>query len=160
MRRLIRFSMGLLVGLALMTSCGGEQGHDAEVGQLTLNLATISPAGVEYRLREAVFQIAGPEPTDVFGEDYPPDQARINIALASGNYEVTLGGTWYLEYSADFRPFAPISAVLSSPNPVSVRVITAQTAFVTFTFEVDESDINFGPGQLSVGIDVQEQPAP
>jgi hypothetical protein len=160
MRGLIRFSMGLLVGLALMTSCGSDQGQDAEVGQLTLNLATISPGGVEYRLRGALFAIDGPDPADVSSEDWPPDQARINVLLASGDYEVTLGGAWYLEHSANGLPFTPIDAILTSPNPVSVRVIADEVAFATFAFQVDEGDINFGPGTLSVGIDVQEQPTP
>ncbi len=136
--------------------CGDTGESEGDVGELTMTLATISPTGVEYRLREAIFQIDGPEPTDVLGEDYPPDQARISVLLASGDYEVTLGGMWYMEHSANGQPFTPIDAILISPNPVSVRVIADQVAFVDFTFEVDEGDINFGPGTLSIGIDVVE----
>ena len=69
---------------------------------------------------------------------------------------MTLGGMWYMEHSANGQPSTPIDAILISPNPVSVRVIADQVAFVDFTFEVDEGDINFGPGTLSIGIDVVE----
>jgi hypothetical protein len=136
--------------------CGDTGESEGDVGELTMTLATISPTGVEYRLRQALFAIDGPEPTDISSEDYPPEQTRINVPLASGDYEVTLGGMWYLEHSADGQPFTPIDAILISPNPVSVRVIAEQVAFVNFTFEVDEGDINFGPGTLSIGIDVVE----
>ena len=42
---LIRFSMGLLVALALVTSCGSDQGHDAEVGAAHHDIGRHQPAG-------------------------------------------------------------------------------------------------------------------
>ena len=56
--------------------CGDTGESEGDVGELTMTLVTISPTGVEYRLREAIFQIDGPEPTDVLGEDYPTNQAQ------------------------------------------------------------------------------------
>ena len=104
---LIRFSMGLLVALALVTSCGSDQGHDAEVGELTMTLAATSPlAGVDYRLRNAVFEIRGPEDQDVSSEDYPVDNPTISVQLASGDYQVTLRDGWTMEYSANGQPYA------------------------------------------------------
>jgi hypothetical protein len=155
--------MKWLMMIAMMTAtalfisgCGDTGESEGDVGELTMTLATISPTGVEYRLRQALFAIDGPEPTDVSSEDYPPEQARISVLVASGDYDVTLGGMWYMEHSANGQPFTPIDAILISPNPASVRVIADQVAFVDFTFEVDEGDINFGPGTLSIGIDVVE----
>ena len=154
--KLISMVVMMTATVFLISGCGDTGESQDDVGELTMTLATISPLGVEYRLRNALFVIDGPEPTDVSSEDYPPDQARISLPLASGDYEVFLDGMWFIEHSADGQPFTPIDAILLSPNPASVRVIADLVAFVTFTFEVDEGDINFGPGTLSIGIDVVE----
>lgn len=147
----------MALGSLFVSGCGNAGETQGDVGELAMTLRTVSPLGVEYRLRNALFQIDGPEPTGVDSEDYSPNQPRITVALTSGDYEVTLGGMWYLEYSANGQlPFTRIDAVPISPNPASVRVIAGRVAFVTFAFEVDEGDIDFGPGDLSIGIDVIE----
>jgi uncharacterized membrane protein YgcG len=68
----------------------------------------------------------------------------------------TCDGTWFMEYSANGRPFAPIEAQLVSANPAEVTITTQQTTLVTFSFEVDGRLINFGPGTLAIDIDVTE----
>ena len=68
----------------------------------------------------------------------------------------TCDGTWFMEYSANGRPFAPIEAQLVSANPAEVTIRTEQTTLVTFSFEVDGRLIDFGPGTLAIDIDVTE----
>ena len=180
----IRLVMGLLVGLALVTSCSGDSAPQAEVGDLGMTLSTTN-GEVTYRLRDALFQIRGPENLgdltirDVCSEDYGTiDDELIFVALRSGDYQVAMdlgtggsGGTggaggaggsncpnWYMEYSARNRPYEPIDAVLVSANPVDVRVNTDETTYVYFQFEVDGRLIDFGPGTLGIGIDVTENP--
>ncbi len=154
-RGLIRFSMGLLVGLALMTSCSGDQAADAEVGQLTMTLETTSPLAT-YRLRDALFEIRGPEQQDVSSEDYPVGDPTISVDLATGSYQVTLLSGWRMEHSANGQPFTPIEAALVSPNPSEVTIVVNEVTAMTFVFVVNGSLINFGPGTLSIDIDVNE----
>lgn len=179
--RLTRFSMGLvlMLGLGLATSCGDPAG-ETEVGELGMTLSTTN-GDVVYRLRNALFQIRGPENRDVCTEDYSLDDSLIFVALGSGDYQVAMNlgaggaggaggapgtagtggndcGNWWMEYSARGRPYEPIDAVLVSANPVDVRINTDETTYVYFQFEVDGRLIDFGPGTLAIGIDVTEEP--
>jgi hypothetical protein len=81
--------MGLLVGLALVTSCGGDSAGRTEVGDLGMTLSTTN-GDVVYRLRDALFQIRGPENRDVCTEDYSLDDSLIFVALGSGDYQVAM----------------------------------------------------------------------
>jgi len=185
MRAFIRLSMGLLLGLALMTSCGGDTAGETEVGELGMTLSTRN-GDVVYRLRNALFQIRGPENKDVCSEVYKDDQPDepIIVDLRSGNYQVAMDlgtagtggmggagpapgtgggggndcGNWWMEYSASGRAYEPIDAVLVSVNPMDVRINTGETTHVYFRFEVDGRLIDFGPGTLAIGIDVTEEP--
>ena len=167
----------------LVGGCGGVAEPGTEVGELGLTLLTTGDSGVEYRLRNALFLIRGPENVDVCSED-SLDESFIVVPLESGDYQVTLnggsggaggdggaggmagtvgsGGTgtdcepWFLEYSANGRPFAPIEARLVSDNPADATIDTDQITLVTFVFEVDGRLINFGPGTLAINIDVTE----
>jgi hypothetical protein len=179
----------LMLGLGLATSCGDPAG-ETEVGELGMTLSTRN-GEVVYRLRNALFQIRGPENKDVCTEVYKDDQPDepIIVALRSGNYQVAMDlgtagtggdggsggagpapgtgggggagndcGNWWMEYSASGRAYEPIDAVLVSVNPVEVRINTGETTYVYFQFEVDGRLIDFGPGKLSIGIDVTEEP--
>ena len=54
--------VAMMILTALLSSgCEGDSGREAGVGDLTMTLATTSPLDVEYRLRDAVFLISGPE---------------------------------------------------------------------------------------------------
>jgi hypothetical protein len=159
-RGLIRFSMGLMVGLALMTSCVGDQAPEAEVGHLRLSLESTSDSGVLYRLRFAVFDIlnvvGGPGATSVSSEDYPADDPAIFVAFPNGRYQVTLEDGWSVEHSANGLPFTPIQAELVSINPVWVDVVANQRTDVTFAFEIDADTIIFGSGAIQLDFDVDE----
>ena len=160
-RGLIRFSMGLLVGLAILLSagCRSDAASEAPVGELAMALATTSPLGVEYRLRDALFRISGPDSMDVSSEDYPPEQTQIAVSLASGDYLVWLLDGWFIEHRAFGDEFTPIPADLVSPNPLAPTVNAGEVTQLTFQFQVDEGLINFGPGTLSIDFDVEEATA-
>jgi hypothetical protein len=167
----------LMLGLALNTSCGDPAG-ETQVGELGITLSTTN-GDVVYQLRDALFQIRGPENRDVCTEDYFPEDSLIFVGLGSGDYQVEMhlgtGGSagaggaagsggagncpnWYMEYSARGRPYEPIDAVLVSANPVNARINTDDTTYVYFQFEVDGRLIDFGPGTLGIGINVTEDP--
>jgi predicted outer membrane repeat protein len=152
----IRLVMGLLVGVALVTSCGGDSAPQAEVGELTVTLASQSPLGVDYQLRDALFLIRGLQDEDVSSEDYPPEQPVISVSLASGSYQVTLQDGWRMEYSANGQAFADIPATLVSPNPADVTVVFDEVTPLTLLFEVDGRLISFGPGILDIDFTVTE----
>jgi hypothetical protein len=86
----------LMLGLALTASCGDPAG-ETEVGELGMTLSTTN-GDVTYRLRDALFQIRGPENRDVCSEDYGElGDESILVGLRSGDYQVALdlgtGGT-------------------------------------------------------------------
>ncbi len=156
----IRLVMGLLVGLALTTSCGGDQAPEREVGQLSLTLQSTSASGVLYQLRFAVFDIVnvtgGPGSASVSSEDFPLEAPEILVELPNSRYQVTLQDGWFMQHSANGLPLTEIQAELVSVNPVRVDVVAAQVTGVTFVFEIDSDTIIFGPGTLSIDFDVEE----
>lgn len=156
----IRLVMGLVVGLALITSCGGDQASEREPGQLSLALQSTGPSGVLYRLRFATFDIVSVAGTGVqvtvSSEDYPLTDPVIPVSLPNGRYQVTLQDGWFLEHSANGLPFSPIQSELVSINPVWVDVVANQVTDVTFVFEVDADTIIFGSGTISLDFDVDE----
>ena len=89
-------------------------------------------------------------------QDYPVDNPTISVQLASGDYQVTLRDGWTMEYSANGQPYAPIEAALVSPNPLGVTIVANDVTAATFQFVVNGSLINFGPGTLSIDIEVNE----
>jgi len=152
--------MGLLVGLALMTSCGGDQASEVEVGEVRLPLQTTSVEGVDFWLR-GCFEITGPSyPTAevVCTDDYADEATEINLSVKSGDYQVFLQDGWSMDYSAGGQPLAPVdpaSVELLSANPQTVQVVADQLTLVVLSFQVDQTAIDFGLGTLSIVPDVQ-----
>jgi hypothetical protein len=159
-RGLIRFSMGLLVGLALMTSCGSDQAPEVEVGQVQLSLQTTSVEGVDFWLR-GCFEVTGysyPQGEVVCTQDYAENETAINLSVKSGDYQVFLQDGWSMDYSAGGQPLAPVdpaSVQLISPNPQTVQVLADQVTQVVLRFQVEQTVIDFGLGTLSIVPDVQ-----
>lgn len=124
--------------------CGSAAGDEVEVGTLSVSLSTTSPLNVEYRVRDALFELRGPEDLDIDSEDYLDDPI-INELLAAGTYTATLQSGWRIQYSMDGQTYTDIPAELTSANPLVITVTTDQTTPVLFQFEVDERLIDFGP---------------
>ena len=114
--------------IAIAVLAMGCATHDGSAGSgsLTMTLGTTSRSGVEYRLRDATFEVRGLQDEDVLSEDFPPEQALVNVPLPSGDYQVTLVAGWYMEHSANGQPFTPIPADLVSQNPVAFTIVFDQ----------------------------------
>jgi hypothetical protein len=119
-------------------------------------LTSTSASGVEYRLRDALFEIRGPQNEDVLSEDYL-GQASILVSLRGGDYQVTLQPGWRMEHRAPpLTAWTEIPAVLASPNPLAVTVPVDQVAPAIFLFQVEEGLIVFATGILDISVEVDE----
>ena len=153
-RGLIRFSMGLLVGLALMTSCGGDQASEVEVGEVRLPLQTTSVEGVDFWLR-GCFEITGPSyPTAevVCTDDYADEATEINLSVKSGAYGILLqDGFGFALGASEPTTWLPIPFPepfpLMSPNPQTVQVVTDQVTVVSLQFLSPDGTITFNFGE-------------
>jgi hypothetical protein len=155
-RGLIRFSMRLLVGLALMTSCGGDLAQEQGIGELEITLQSTGPSGALFRLVDACFELVGPSyptPGTVCTGDFADSETLITLPLAAGTYQVTLQDGWHLEQAADAQPFTQIDAQLISPNPASITVRSNQVVGITFSFLVDGALVGVGTLGLNFGVE-------
>ncbi len=124
------------------------------VGTMRMPLRAVSADGTEYRLRQATFEITGPESESVLSEDHLT-QGVAQVVLGVGNYQVELTGSWQMERIVDGIPES-VDAVLVSQNPVAFAIEDQGVAAVTFRFEVDGEVIETGEGVLELRIEVEE----
>jgi hypothetical protein len=124
----------LLAGGSL--GCGGG-GRDT--GLLTVGVA-IDVAAASYRLVGATFQVTGPTPVTLDG-----DEAGTAVAVQSdldpGDYSILLADGWSIE-----REGAPLAASLTSDNPQMFSVVRSQISRVGFAFDADGTPLNFRQG--------------
>src|SRR4051812_4806454 len=69
-----------------------RSGHES-LGTLNLNLTGTSSSGNHYRLRNAIFQVNGPDDVTLFS-DNDVNASTIRQTLAAGNYIVELADGW------------------------------------------------------------------
>jgi hypothetical protein len=126
-------------------------------GTLSAPLRGTGPDGVVYRLRNAVFSIAGSAEATLDSED-DLDQSSASIALEPGGYSITLATGWSLEREAQgvFVP-APAS-LLSSPLQVFTIVTNERTA-INYLFAADDHLLQIGDGNVGVMTDVHRKSA-
>ncbi len=79
----------------------------------------------------------------------------LDVDLAPGNYLVTLLSDWTLNVDTG-DGFAPVDAVLQSPNPQTVEIVAGSTIDVVFQFGVGEDKIAFGEGRARIRIDLDD----
>ncbi len=141
---------------ALAASCASDP-PSTEVGNARMSLATTSASGVDYRLRDAVFDLTGPQEVSVLSETYPGSEGTIIVPLATGEYSVALRDGFRMEYSTDdlLHNWTEISAELTSQNPTEVTIVTSETTSVLFAFRVNGNLITFG-GELGIEIAVDD----
>jgi hypothetical protein len=139
---------------------------ETEIGTVGLALSAVSPSGVEYRLRNAVFNLWGwPErcydedcdyyEQTVSSEDYL-DQPAITLDLLSGGYEVFLEDGWEIEKIVD-DVGEVVEAVLLSGGYQYIRVRPYRTTWVTYKFGIGDEELWF-TGQLEIRMEVYEDP--
>ncbi len=181
--------MALSLGLA---ACGEEGDGEGAVakpharGAVKLALTAADSAGVQYRLRNAEFEIrgypdgyypgmwweddggvsagAGGRPgyppgyvSIVVSTETDPDAAFITTRLIPGSYDIALlNDDWYLERTTADGVERVEQAVLLSPRYQYVYVWDGGVAYVNFTFGVDGELIDFRSGELQIGISIEK----
>lgn len=149
----------LCIGALSVSGCAsgsgdkGESAHEGDVGTLALAL-TGQTNGTTYRLRNAIFDIAGPTMTTLNSES-DPNGAVLAATLATGGYSITLENGWSLE-KVGAMGAQTVNATLASPNPTSFMVGSGSTASVVFQFSTDGTIVQIGTGRVEVSIGVTE----
>lgn len=159
--KLSRLMMGLVLALGTGTlSLAGCASHDDAQGEQAGSYGTVvlsltgQTNGTTYRLRQAVFQVAGPTNTTLTSES-DPNGSVLAATLSTGGYLITLQDGWFLE-RLNGMTAEPVDATLVSGNPQMFGISSAATSTVLFRFETDGTIIDIGTGQLEVAIEVTE----
>ena len=167
------------IGVAvLVTSClacaGQPPAKEAEpegpFGTLKLNLTGSDSRGVQYRLREAEFDVApygyypypgGPNPNTnaeiiTLSTETDPDASTLTARVLPGTYTVTLSNRlWFLEKLTD-EGYEPVDkAVLLSEASQYVYVYDRSTTDLYFTFGVGGEVIDFRHGDININIRIE-----
>lgn len=143
----------LAAALPLAQGCatqgGGDPGSDQEpTGEMVLSLTQPGPHGEIYQLFNANFDISNAQGTfTINGDGFSP---QLSVPMPPGTASIFLHDGWTLSKSTDGGvTFQPVSALLGSFNPIGVRVLANQPAFVRFDFLIRQTD---GDLQLSFGV--------
>jgi hypothetical protein len=145
MFRLVVTSIALLV-----TACTA-----ADTGSVEVSLTGHGRSGTAYRLRQAELVITGGAER-VFRTEDNPDLTRISAQLAPGPYALRVADGWFLERGAVDGTFAPISAVLTSPNPAAFTITEGGETRVTLRFLAGADDVPLDDGALGIDIEIDE----
>jgi FG-GAP-like repeat len=158
-----RFTTIVAFGAVLMghfTGCSEtaapKEASFEQLGSVQASLTGVSANGTVYRLREAFFTISGSSESTFSSEDYL-GESNVRKPLIVGNYQIALADGWYLERSTDVG-YEPVTAELTSVNPVDFTVERTQTSYVAFEFLTDSGDVTLGKGSVDVSILVAERP--
>lgn len=164
---------GWLLLTQAVTACGGgapgSSGDTAELGALSLPLATHGPSGQKYRLRDATFEIRNPyyyggyageggsgsQSVLVSSED-DPDADKITVSLEEGYYIVALQPGWRLE-KAQGASGSDVEATLLSGESQWVYISPHSTSWAEFHFGVGDRELWLN-GDLNLEIQVHEDP--
>jgi len=142
------------ISLGALGACSDSE---SDVGSARMALRATSAQNIQYRLRDAVFEITGPETKTLSSESYNRNAAFISVDLHAGDYDIELmPGSW-MEYSHDNQDWFLIEHTLVSDNPVSTSVVTGESTDVIYRFSVDGNLITFGDGEVNIGIEVEER---
>lgn len=179
-------SMGwvsLLIAGSIVSGCADTgttvKEENVEMGTLALPLTSTSPAGVQYRLRNATFEIQQPyyycydygaagayqgvggsasgcaEPIIVNSET-DPTAASIAVELEAGSYEIELLPGWTME-RIEGGVATPVEAQLLSDPWQWVYVSRHATSWVEYQFGIGDRAMWFN-GQLNIEIQTYDDP--
>lgn len=148
-----RLVMLCALGAPLLTSAcavGGDT-HEEAVGVVSLPLR-VESNGFTYQLMNANVTVIGTQ-TQTYSAN--PSDAILELTLGHGDYLFRLEPGWQLQRIDQNGATENLSdAVLTSPNPMAVTVENQQTVQVLFSFDVSGETIEFGNGDVEVGIEV------
>jgi hypothetical protein len=145
---------------------GSSTEPEAETGTMGLPLSAVAPSGVEYRLRNATFDIWGwPDrcydedcedyEQSISSEDYL-DEPSIMLDLLKGYYDIYLNDGWQLEKVVDGEGEV-VEAQLLNDAYQYAYVQPYQTRWVTYEFGVGDEKLWF-TGQVEINMGVYEDP--
>jgi hypothetical protein len=140
----------LAAALPLAQGCAtdraGGPGSGEPTGEMVLALVQPGPHGEIYQLANANFDITTATGTFMVNGDGP----QLSVPIPPGTVSVFLEPGWTLGKSIDGGvTFQPVSALLGSFNPIGVRVLANQSAFVRFDFLIRQPNGNL---QISLGV--------
>jgi hypothetical protein len=163
--------VGLLLLSQAMVACGADRPADekAEVGSLSLPLATHGPSGQKYRLRDATFEIRNPYSYGSAGEggassqqitvssEDDPTADTINVSLEEGYYIITLQPGWQLRKVGNGGGGTDVEATLLSGESQWVYISPHSTSWAEFQFGLGDRELWLN-GDLNIEIQVHEDP--
>ncbi len=163
----MRSSIALIAALsfaAVAPIAAGCVTQDEEVGQgsLVMPLVQTGPDGASYQLANATFEIVGPGGTQFVSSAF---ESSLSVSLPPGLTTIRLFDGWELwRTPAGASIPEPVSALLGTANPLSLRVLANYTETVSFGFLVRDTsgaaEITFGvtpePRQLAGGVRISE----
>ncbi len=143
-------SIAVATSLASLAS-GCATTPDQELGTVEIPLQQRGPDGALYHL-SATFQVSGPGGSQVV--DGNGDSPSVTLSLPPGITTVELLAGWTLARSFDEgATFTPVSALLGTQNPFTLRVLANFSDTVVFQFLVRDP-----AGQVTISFGVTVQP--
>ncbi|HEY6177445.1 MAG TPA: hypothetical protein VIX73_23470 [Kofleriaceae bacterium] len=143
--RSLSFVAAVALAAAPLAAGCAEATPALETGDLLVQLTQPGPHGEIYHLGNATFDIVNLESGTTTTVDGGGVDAQVNVSLPPGLANVTLRDGWTLEKSTDGgATFAPVSALLGSPNPNVIRVLANQLAFMEFAFLIRQTNGTLG----------------
>lgn len=174
MANLTRLAFGVAVAVGAFAGCSGRDvslldvalepalAPPVETGQLQLALTARGGSGAVYRLRQAQFDVFGIGPVFLQGaflnSESDPLATTLGATLESGQYQITLFSSWFLEKVQNGR-VDRVQARLLSPESQEFSITANEETSVRYRFETDGELVEFGQGRLVVEIEVEEVPA-
>lgn len=148
------FALLSLLAAGPLVACGADPKR-SEVGHARMSVTSKNAEGVSFRLRDAIFDVTGPEEVTVLSETYPHTEGVLTVPLRPGTYDVSLRAGAYIEFSNDGAEavWATADSELTSSNPTTAEVRSQETTNVVFSFIVEGATVAFG-GDLTIGIGV------
>jgi hypothetical protein len=129
---------------------GGGGTPEGPTGELVIALTQPGPHGEIYHLANAFFEVVRIDDGATTFVDASGFGAQATVSLPPGIANITLLDGWSLEKSVDGGvTFQPVSALLGSPNPNSIRVLASQPSFVEFAFLIRQTS---GTLAITLGI--------
>jgi hypothetical protein len=158
--RLPRPLAWLSVLLFALSACSASSNHGdpGALGTLRLSLRGTGPSGASFRLTGGHFAIDGAQ-SATLETDSDPDAVQLTHTLVPGDYSITLANGWVLQKLDASGTWGAVSAKLVSDNPLAFSIAAATTTDVRFVFRTASGPVVVEPGQVNVGIEIEEPDA-
>jgi len=130
-------------------------GNPSDLGQVAVNLVGQGSSGAQFRLRDAIVVVQGPDQTLFFDSESDPDATSFSASVSAGSYSSFLQEGWRLERVDNGK--VVLNATLLSPNPNFFDVNAGQLTRVPLQFRVGPEVVVTDPGTLEITLEVIEE---